>query len=407
MWRKTKKWGACLRQDAWPILRKLRPVWATFLGNKRKVIGASTVAAALLLSSLCLVNRLWAAKPAPPPLPSYSFKLLGHLGSGYSKPYGINNRGDVVGISAMDPVTDGRGPDRAFLWTAATQTMIDLNTLVDPGDPNVAWTLVRATDINDSGQICGMAVLRDASGATLQEEPFRFTPATADGPSILEILGTPDDGFTNTDAKGINDHGDVTGRASLADGGHAVIWSPTKGTVVIPRLEGHDTSASDINNNFQVTGLSGGFLYRAWRWSETDGLQNLGLLRGSGFSAGNGINDSGQVGGASTVGQSQHAFRYTDGVGMVDLGTLGGSFSNGGEINKYGDVVGVSTLKGRVTVIHLFLYTDSLGMVDLEKLIVDLPPALSGKLDAPAINDMGEVCGFADGAGAFLLTPRL
>lgn len=61
-------------------------------------------------------------------------------------PGDINASGDVVGYQAVSP--DGI----PLLYTAGT--LYDLNTLLDPGS-DAAWTLLTATDINDSGTIVG------------------------------------------------------------------------------------------------------------------------------------------------------------------------------------------------------------------------------------------------------------
>jgi hypothetical protein len=67
-------------------------------------------------------------------------------------PYSINSFGTVVG-AAVTP------QGRAFLWTpdvanGNTGTMVDLNTIIAPTD-DVHWHLSEARGINDSGQIVG------------------------------------------------------------------------------------------------------------------------------------------------------------------------------------------------------------------------------------------------------------
>ena len=62
---------------------------------------------------------------------------------------GINNRGEVVGISSLS----GTAGEHAFIYTAANG-MQDLNSLIAPASGLI---LVQAWDINDSGQITGLA----------------------------------------------------------------------------------------------------------------------------------------------------------------------------------------------------------------------------------------------------------
>ncbi len=71
-------------------------------------------------------------------------------------------------------------------------------------------------------------------------------------------------------------------------------------------------------------------------------MQDLGTLGGS-YSEGVAINDSGQVTGyADTAGDAaRHAFLW-DGTTMQDLGTLGGTRSEGVAINASGQVTGCS-----------------------------------------------------------------
>jgi probable HAF family extracellular repeat protein len=84
-------------------------------------------------------------------------------------------------------------------------------------------------------------------------------------------------------------------------------------------------------------------------------MQDLGTLGGS-FSQGSAINALGQVtGAAATADGSAHAFRWTASGGMQDLGTLGGATSQATAISALGQVAGfAATAAGPA---HAFLWT--------------------------------------------------
>jgi probable HAF family extracellular repeat protein len=59
------------------------------------------------------------------------------------------------------------------------------------------------------------------------------------------------------------------------------------------------------------------------------------------------VNFKGQVVGSSeTTDGALHAFSWTEGDGMIDLGTLGGRNSQANSVNDRGDVVGYSDTPG-------------------------------------------------------------
>ncbi len=102
------------------------------------------------------------------------------------------------------------------------------------------------------------------------------------------------------------------------------------------------------------------------------------------------INASGQVAGSGYVGAKQHAFRFTDGAGVVDLGMLGGDTALAVGINSQGDTVGYATT-GTTTgsPYHAFRFTDSGGMQDLAT-------AGGASSFALGINDSGQIAGYSD-----------
>ena len=93
---------------------------------------------------------------------------------------------------------------------------------------------------------------------------------------------------------------------------------------------------------------------------------DLGNLIGRGGVGATGINEAGQVVGESrTADGDYHAFiTGPDGVGMRDLGTLGGRWSYAYGINDAGQVVGYSNMADNNN--HAFISgPDGVGMRDL------------------------------------------
>jgi probable HAF family extracellular repeat protein len=108
--------------------------------------------------------------------------------------------------------------------------------------------------------------------------------------------------------------------------------------------------STDINSKGQVTGASyfvtlHGFIY--------DGkMRDIGTLGGS-VSEGFSINDNGQITGESQLAENstRHAFLY-DGTTMHDLGDLGGNFSEGFGSTIAGTLSGLRILRGQQRTMH-------------------------------------------------------
>src|SRR5262249_34416912 len=128
-------------------------------------------------------------------------------------------------------------------------------------------------------------------------------------------------------ASGINNTGQIVGdlAAGPASVRQAFLWSA--GTVVdLGTLGGAGSEARAINDSGQVAGsarLEGGGVH-AFLYTGTE-LTDLGTLGGKNSSA-DGVNNAGEVVGESETAESglQHAFLYRQGS-MTDLGTLGGN----------------------------------------------------------------------------------
>lgn len=250
-----------------------------------------------------------------------------------------------------------------------------------------------AIAINSSGQVAGTSIAPDGS---MPHHAVRYT----DGIGIVDLGTLPGD--TVSQATAINASGQVAGWSRSADGSqHGFRYTDGIGMVDLGTLPGdNDVAVWDINDAGQVVGSSMHRVYtstgsywdrvRAFRYTDGLGMVDLGTLGGA-ISEARGINASGQVAGYSyTADGKLHAFRYTDGPGMVDLGTLtrdkdGRSVAY--DINDSGQVVGY-TSSGRWFRQRPFRYTDGVGMVDLG--------TLGGSQGwAMGINNLGDVVGAA------------
>jgi len=306
----------------------------------------------------------------------YAIFDLGTLGGSQSQANGINNAGQVVGVS-LSP----SGQFKAFLWTASGG-MRDLGTLYGFHSA--------ASGINESGQVVGLVT----TGPEFY--PFR-TFLWSESVGMVDLGALPG-GTGRSEARMINNLGQVVGRSSDTVPGQSVagwypyLWTAASGMQNLGSLGGHpNNSAHAINDLGQVVGVSRVTPREghAFLWTASGGMQDLGTLGGN-YSGAFDINNSGQVvGGSHTASGQSRAFLMTTSGPMQDLGTLGGNGSGAAGINSSGMIVGSSgTASGEN---HAFLWTATGGMQDLG--------TLGGNRSfASAINDLGQVVGWADAA---------
>ena len=273
---------------------------------------------------------------------------LGDLGGGFTRAYGLNDSGQVVGSS-----NTSAGTQRAFITGPDGVGMTDLGT------PS-ANSRSQAYDINNAGQVVGYS-------ATPEGAPRAFMTGPG-GMGIRDLFGGV--------AQDINAAGQVVG--GTGDAFHAFITGPNGiGVKDLGYLEGNYSVAFGVNDRGEVVG-----------WTPVSGnshafitdpgganMRDLGTLGGS-FSHANDINSAGQVVGFSSKDDSgQGAFAFITGpggVGMRDLGTLGRNFSVANDINDAGQVVGFSSTSID-SLDHAFITNpDGTGMIDLNSL-VDVP----------------------------------
>jgi probable HAF family extracellular repeat protein len=300
------------------------------------------------------------------------------LGGAHSAAFGVNEQGQAVG-KAETSVPNGEDfcgfnalgllPTttrcRPFLWQHGAMTR--LPTL---GGPNGV-----ANSINSRGTVVGFAenTLPDPDPAC---PVFQFKPVVWENGHIQELstFGDPD-GV----AAAINDRGQVVGASGTC--------APFNANSGLYLVENH-----------------------ALLW-ENGMVTDLGNLGGTGGIAGNhacAINNKGQVVGHSELPNDTtfHGFLWTKETGMQDLRTLPedvASLALG--INDRGEVVGASL--GADFSPRAVLW-DKEAMLDLNMLI----PGNSGLhlLFADSINSSGEIVGLAvtdtGEAHGFLATPR-
>jgi probable HAF family extracellular repeat protein len=298
----------------------------------------------------------------------YTVTDLGSLDGGITAAYGVNNAGQVVGVSYVR--SGNNAVPHAFMWSQGT--MRDLGLL--PGTTN-CWT----TAINDSGTAVGVCANASTS------EAFVWTADS--GITALPVARA-------SMANGINSQGDIVGESA----GGAFVYSNGVVENLGPGV------AAGINDQGQIVGWSsGGFRPVLW---DGDGQHDLGTLDGTDtVGVARGIsNDGFPVGRSTTDEPGVHAVLWNR-EGIENFSTLGGNFAEGVAISK-NLIVGMSTTEFGDT--HAFLYDhDGPGYpVDLN----DLIPAGSGWVlqGAGGVNLDGQIVGWGQMNGAqhaFLLSP--
>lgn len=229
--------------------------------------------------------------------------------------YGINNRGQMVGLAYMSS-----GPSRCILWQGD-----QVKVLASPSNRNIACIA-----INDAEQIVG-----DMETANGSLHAFRWEAGN------ITDLGEGE----YSAALAINNRGQIVGMSYVGMYIHAFLWYEGTMTDLGTLPNGRSSIARSINERGQIVGEirvpEPGFEDPVPHavWWDNGTITDLGAR-----SWANGINNVGQIVGTSffeSSGQS-HAFLWENGR-MVDLGTLpGATGSTAVAINDNGQVVGSS-----------------------------------------------------------------
>jgi len=326
---------------------------------------------------------------------------LGALpGVNTSFPFGINDPGEIIGISEnglIDPLT-GSPEIAAVYWKNGE--IIDLGTF----GGNASY----ANSINNEGQIVGMALnaIPDSYSSGIGSPVFvsAFPVATQFRAflwtrGVMHDLGTL--GGNDAQAFFVNESGQVAGASYTNTVANPVTGLPTQdpffwedgkmvdvgtlgGTIGVPR---------GLNNRGQVVGSSnlvGDRVFHAFLWDKKEGLRDIGSLGGNSWAAW--VNESGEVAGGSylTGDQLSHPFFWKEGV-MTDLGTVAGeAFCYPLSIGSQGQVVGESySIPGQGG--PGWLWESGGPIVDLNQLV--LPGSNLTVVSASYVNDRGEIAG--------------
>jgi probable HAF family extracellular repeat protein len=301
--------------------------------------------------------------------PRYTFHDLGLLpGDTYSFAYGINNLGQVVGLSSNDPVPPANPVGHAVLWSQGA--VQDLGSLPDN-------TYSQARGINNLGQVVG------SSGAS----------------ACLWDHGAPQDlgnlGGSGAVAQAINDSGQIVGYSNTGNGyNHAFLWQNGSLQDLGTLTGGSYSGATAINNLGQIVGGAtdpSGYSH-AVIWNSKV-IQDLGTFGGL-VSNASGINNNGLVVGVAQAGDDiYHAFLW-QGDPKQDLGPFPGN-GYGGGINARGQIV-----CGPGDVPYVW---DNGAWYNLNDLTINLNGVTM--TDACAINDFGQIVGSTSNNHAYRLTP--
>ncbi len=319
------------------------------------------------LVALALSGMLGAGNPVH----AQSLAWLGTFGGSESMAFGVSADGAVVVGMARN--TSNRM--RAFRWTQ-NDGLQDLGTF---GGSEGAANGVSAD---------GVVVVGGAADASGRWRAFRWTQGGG-----MQSLGTL--GGSESVAFGASTYGSViVGWAYNAYGWlHAFRWE--NGVMhdlgTLSNSEGWWSAAYGVSGSGSVVvGESGSSSQRrAFRWTQSGGMQNLGAFGGT-QSLGNGVSADGRVvvGAARNASGQLRAFRWTQSGGLQDLGTLGGTEGWASAASADGhEVAGMArNASGQW---RAFRWTPPAGMVDLNQAYAHLLTNGSRLEEAYAISTDG------------------
>jgi probable HAF family extracellular repeat protein len=387
----------------------------------------SALVGLVALATLAVKDAVW--KHALPSVYAsagqYTITELGTLGGTVGSADSINNKGWVSGFANLL----GDREEHAVLWLNGGIT--DLGTI---GGPNSS---VGFPAKNDEGLIVGFS---QTSNIDRLGEGWNYTCTPSghrcQGTNLITLgfvwqngvmTSLPTLGGNISEAFGVNNLGQVVGfaetktqdancvRPQMLDY-EAVMWNPNGDVqaTLLPFPGDSVSVAVGINDNGQVVGASGACAplspsigAHALLWQNGSPI-NLSSFGGERNNVAFAINRQGQIVGFSGLpgDTTAHAFLWQNGM-MTDLSTLSGDvFSLAFSINDNGQVVGEScNAKGTC---RAFLWQNGAGMLDLNTLVASGTLRL---LSAQDINHQGQIVGqaFDQDTGntiGFLATPE-
>ncbi len=331
---------------------------------------------------------------------TYTFSDLGSSGGVASSAANINNLGQVVSL-----VLDGNGQNHAVAWVGG-QTFELGAASTNWGYPDHfsnPWGMSgSAIGINDVGQIAW------TNGNTGH--------ATVWANGVTTDLGTL--GGAQSDARGINQAGQVVGRAQDANGNwRAVTWNGAQASELTTPNASSSSMVNAVNNAGQIVGyeerVSQPYSAHPVIWDQGV-ASNLDESLGSSYEPqAYGLNDVGQIVGsvkAPSTGDYYRAVLWDHGVSsMLDLPS-GFYAAQAKDINNAGQVVGFMLANDDKVGFRAATWING-QVIDLNSLlpasVVDAGWVLLG---ANAINEVGQIVGQARNTktgviDAFVLTP--
>lgn len=288
---------------------------------------------------------------------------LGTLGGENSEAVAIDDSGQVAGEAETAIASERRSGYggscyHAFLWTAA-------GGMVDIGPLGYTSYVVA---ISQSGQVIG--IYYPCQGG--HTRAFSWTKAGG-----FVDLGTL--GGVKSEPTAVNDEGEVTGESETRLGAsEAFSWTQAGGMVGLGTLPGFtDSNGRAINDHGEIIGTSS----KAFSWTGEGGLIDLGTLPGDNRSEGVAINDSGQVVGDASGEAPDSVFSWTQAGGMVKVEGLERAVA----ISDSGEVIGPGGSCRGAT------WTQAGGTIALGAV-----PGYECA-EPVAVNDAGQIAGNADG----------
>jgi probable HAF family extracellular repeat protein len=258
--------------------------------------------------------------------------------------------------------------DHAFLYKDGVMT--DLGTLAG----GVSST---ANGINDNDVVVGTSTIGGGNSHAFHWSNGTMTDAGTSGTGV------------QSQGAGINNDGHYAGTTDTVMDTTRRAFLFATSMMTIPTLGGTNGTGNAINSSDQVAGeayFAGDVIRHAFRYTPGAGVADLGTLGGP-DSFGNAINDAGHVVGGSDTANGEFHACIAKAETMVDLGVLSGTVSEAFGINNSGQIVGQTDANNGSTN-HAFVHSNGV-MLDLNDLVTPIPGLVL--TSAKAINDAGQI----------------